>query len=491
MLKYHQQFNNESMLNFDRYHANMANVSLTDWATLPSGKLLANEIATFYVTQRKLKFAPCVGHERLKAYLHDSGLDVPHLNFLRDDKANLSILANKLESTSIYDLVIRAVTPGTIMFAGEPIADITGPFWITQMQEVKFEHAFDEPMTVASRALKMRIAAGLRHLSGFSLRRDGSAQRSLEVNKYAYAGGFDDTSFMEAAYQLGINAVGTMAHYWIQAFQEYMDNHNPERDAQGRKKHPQQVSFERWLDANPKGTTLLVDTINLRLGMIHAIRAAKSSETRRKALKVVRIDSGNLAKNTVWVRALLDANDMKDVEILVTSDLDDQKIRDIVQACMRVYGFGVGTKLISEVDCIAGVIFKMCQIGRYATMKLSDTQGKETLLGKTQVWRYRGMDGYYIKDVIAMDIEAPRPIDGTTMVPLLRPFFGTRYPDPYIPSIHQQRELVLEQIPWFRDINNYLVELSPALNDSMNAMRERLLKDEMGEDGVIMVDYPN
>src|SRR3989344_3645530 len=217
------------MLIIDRYHAAMANASMTEHNRLPSGKLLADEMATFYVTQRKLKFAPCVGHDRLKALLFEDELDVPHLDFLRRDRADLSLLAARLESASRHNFEIRAVRPGTLMFSGEPIADITGPFWFTQMQEVKFEHAFDEPMTVAHRSLRIRMAAGDRHVSGFSLRRDGSALRSLEVNKYGYIGGLDDTSFMEAAYQLGINPVGTIAHYYIQAFLEFLYALHPER----------------------------------------------------------------------------------------------------------------------------------------------------------------------------------------------------------------------------------------------------------------------
>ncbi|OGN20187.1 MAG: hypothetical protein A2910_00020 [Candidatus Yanofskybacteria bacterium RIFCSPLOWO2_01_FULL_39_28] len=478
------------MLNFDRYHATMGNFSLTDHAKLPSGKLLADEMTTFYVTQRKLKFAPCVGHDRLKAALRETELDVPHLDFLRRDKANLSLLADKLSSASKHDFEVRAVTPGTIMFSGEPIADITGPFWFTQMQEVKFEHAFDEPMTVASRALKVRRAAGDKHVSGFSLRRDGSAERSLEVNKYAYIGGFDDTSFMEAAYQLGINPVGTIAHYYIQAFLEFLYALHPERDPQGRKKHFEQIAFEKWLDANPNGTTLLLDTLLLKHGIIHAIRAAKSSDARRKALKFVRIDSGDLPKNTLWIRRMLDANNMKDVGIMVTSDLDDQKIREIVQTCCDVDGFGVGTKLIAEVESVAGVIFKMCKIGKQATMKLSENPEKGTLPGKTQVWRFIDNEGFYIKDVITMDMEVPLKENYASVAALLRPFFGRNNPDPWVPNIHDQRQFVIEQMKHFRDIENYPVELSSSLQISIANLRKRLLEDEMGEEDVVMVDYP-
>lgn len=476
------------MLNFDRYHATMANFSLSRHANLPSGRL-AEFVATFYVTQRKLPYAPCVGHERLKRALRGPELDVPHLRFLKNDKADLSALVEKLSSASHHSFDIRAVKPGTIMFKGEPLADITGPFWFTQMQEVKFEHAFDEPMTIAGRAVKMRQAAGSRHLSLFTLRRDGSAERSLEVNKYGFVGGFDDTSFMEAAYQLDINAMGTMAHYLVAAFRQ--DGERLEKDRQGRRKHFEQTAFERMLDAHPKGTTLLLDTISLQHGIIHAIRAAKSSPVRCRALKAVRIDSGDLAKNTLWIRAVLDANDMQDVEIIVTSDLDAGKIKEITEACPRVYGFGVGTKMIAEVEAVAGIIFKLSQIDNRMTMKLSGTVGKETLPGKTQVWRLVDKEGFYLEDIIALDREdVVSPSGSVSLVPLLQPFFGTDYPDPQIPSIHDQRKFVKEQLERFRDIEDYPVGLSPALQRAVNDLRVRLSEDEMGESGVILPDYP-
>src|SRR3989344_708188 len=479
-----------SMLHADRYHFTQANFSLRKHAKMTSGDLLADEISTFYLTQRKLKFAPCVGHERLLRTIFSGGLDVPHLRFLREDKANLDLVANKLAMPDHHNYEIRTVRPGTIVFAGEPFADITGTFWDTQMKEVAFEHAFDQPMTVAGRALRMRLAAGDRNLSVFSLRRDGSPERSLEVSKWAYIGGFDDTSFVEAAYQLDINPVGTMAHYLVQAFTGFMNSIHSEKHPQGARKHFQETAFERWLDAHPKGTTLLLDTINLKLGLIHAIRAAKSSTERRQALKFVRIDSGDLSKNARWARQTLDANDMKDVGIFLTSDLDESSIREILKNCPFVNGFGVGTKLAAEVDSVAGVIFKLCRIGDQVTRKLSETPGKGTLAGKTQIWRYIDHHGRYAKDLITIDDE--RPPLGTYLAarPLIQRFFGEKSSIPQIPGIAEQRQFVKEQLHAFPDIENYPVEISESLKHLNLTIENKMLRDEAAEAGVIMVPYP-
>src|SRR5207253_5949695 len=156
-------------LNFDRYHAAMGDASYKE-VTRVHDKPLSETPATFYCTQRKLPFAPCLGHERLIRLLVDSQIDRPRLRFLEQDRGGLQRFAKAIEDIQFVGR-IRAVRPGTIVFAQQPFADIAGAFGLTQAQEIKFEHAFDLPMTTASTAMQFRMAAGDdRWLSDFSLR---------------------------------------------------------------------------------------------------------------------------------------------------------------------------------------------------------------------------------------------------------------------------------------------------------------------------------
>src|ERR687895_77537 len=113
-------------LNIDRYHAAMGDASFKDVARLHDVRLSDAE-ATFYITQRKLPFAPCLGHERLVRLLVDSQIDRPRLRFLEQDRADLKLFAKAIEDMHFVG-AIRAVRPGTIIFAQQPFADITGPF---------------------------------------------------------------------------------------------------------------------------------------------------------------------------------------------------------------------------------------------------------------------------------------------------------------------------------------------------------------------------
>ena len=305
---------------------------------------LSDADATFYITQRKLPFAPCLGHERLIRLLVDSQIDRPRLRFLEQDRGGLQLFAKAIEDIQFVGK-IRAVRPGTIVFAQEPFADISGAFGLTQAQEIKFEHAFDLPMTTASTAMQFRMAAGdNRWLSDFSLRRNGDIERAVDIAVYAFIGGFNDTSNMEAAHRLDLPAVGTEAHYWQQAYIEYMDD--PEIEPRtGKPKHFEQVAFERWLDANPNGTTLLLDTIDVYMGAVHAAMAATSTEQRRRAFKGFRVDSGDLAELGEWCLRFFEANGLLGLRPNLTGDLDVEKVKKIVAEFPEVKGFGIGTKL--------------------------------------------------------------------------------------------------------------------------------------------------
>ena len=79
-------------LNFDRYHAAMGDASYKD-VTRVHNKPLSETAATFYCTQRKLPFAPVLGHERLIRLLVDSQLDRPRLRFLEQDRGGLQRFA--------------------------------------------------------------------------------------------------------------------------------------------------------------------------------------------------------------------------------------------------------------------------------------------------------------------------------------------------------------------------------------------------------------
>ena len=471
------------MLNIDRYHATMGDASYKDVTRLHDRPLSEAE-ATFYAAQRKLPYAPCLGHERLIRSFLDLRIDRPRLRTLEQDRGGMRLFAKAVEDITFAGTV-RAVRPGTITFAGQPFADITGAFGLAQAQEIKFEHAFDLPMTTASIAMQIRMAAGDRWLSDFSLRRNGDIERAVDVATYAFIGGFNDTSNMEAAHRLEIPAVGTEAHYWQQSYIEFMDE--PEIEARtGRPKHFEQVAFERWLDANPQGTTLLLDTIDVHMGAVHATLAATSTEARRRAFKGFRVDSGDLAKLGKWCLEFFEANGLQGLMPVLTGDLDAEQIRRVVEEFPEVAGFGIGTKLSGEVRRIAGVIFKECVIDGRPTLKASNTPEKSTLPGRLQVFRGVDEEGRYVADVTGLEDEEVEIPGAVRVERLLFPFWvGGRHES--IPSILKQKAFVEEQLRRFPDLNNYPHTLSDRLRTLRDELTERMRADESGWQEILNV----
>jgi nicotinate phosphoribosyltransferase len=469
-------------LNIDRYHAAMGDASFKDVTRL-HGQPLSDAEATFYVTQRKLAFAPCLGHERLIRLLVDSQIDRPRLRFLEQDRGGLKLFAKAIEDI-LFVGKIRTVRPGTIVFAQQPFADISGAFGMTQAQEIKFEHAFDLPMTTASLAMQFRMAAGERRwLSDFSLRRNGDIERAVDIAVYAFIGGFNDTSNLEAAFRLDIPAVGTEAHYWQQAYIEYM--YEPEIEPRtGKPKHFEQVAFERWLDANPNGTTLLLDTIDVYTGAIHAAMAATSTDARRRAFKGFRVDSGNLARLGQWCMDFFAANGLTGLRANLTGDVDVERVKQIVEEFPEVAGFGVGTKLSSEVRAVAGVIFKQCLIKDQPTLKASNSEDKITLPGKLQLFRGSDAAGNFVADVIGLDSEEIEIPGAVSVERLLVPFWENGQHSA-IPSILKQKVFVEEQRKRFRDIEHYPCELSDKLRSLRDDLVKRFREDNSGWESIL------
>jgi nicotinate phosphoribosyltransferase len=170
----------------------------------------------------------------------------------------------------------------------------------------------------------------------------------------------------------------------------------------------------------------------------------------------------------------------------LTGDLDVEKVKQIVEQFPEVAGFGIGTKLSSEVRAVAGVIFKQCLIKGQPTLKASNSVDKITLPGKLQLFRGSDPTGNYVGDVIGLDSEAVE-IDGAVKVErLLLPFWENGQHSS-IPSINKQKVFVEEQRMRFRDINNYPRGLSDQLRRLRDDLVARFKVDNSGWQSILKV----
>jgi nicotinate phosphoribosyltransferase len=257
----------------------------------------------------------------------------------------------------------------------------------------------------------------------------------------------------------------------------------------GKPKHFEQVAFERWLDANPNGTTLLLDTIDVYTGAVHAAMAATSTEARRRAFKGFRVDSGNLAELGEWCLRFFAANGLTGLRANLTGDLTVDKVKKIVAEFPEVAGFGIGTKLSSEIPAVAGVIFKQSVMKGKPTLKASNSEDKITLPGMLQLFRGTDDRGMYIADVIGLDSEEVE-IPGAVQVDRLLVPFWENGQHSSIPSIEKQKVFVEEQRRRFVDIENYPRQLSAKLRKLRDDLVQRMRIDVSGWEEVLSMPEP-
>jgi nicotinate phosphoribosyltransferase len=123
-------------------------------------------------------------------------------------------------------------------------------------------------------------------------------------------------------------------------------------------------------------------------------------------VKGVRIDSGDLAPLSRSVRAILDSAGLEKVEIILSGDLDEYRIKALLDDGVPVSSFGVGTQLGTSADApTLGAVYKLVADERGPKIKLST--GKATLPGRKQVLRFERA-GIYERDEIALEGEEPR-----------------------------------------------------------------------------------
>ena len=138
-------------------------------------------------------------------------------------------------------------------------------------------------------------------------------------------------------------------------------------------------------------------------------------------MQAVRLDSGDLAVLSKEVRQVLDAAGWRDVQIVASGDLNEHKIESLLAAGAPIDIFGVGTELVTSRDdpslnTVYKLVEQQTQHGPVGRFKLS--RDKKTYPYAKQVWRQRGPDGNFVKDVIG---RANETLPGETLlVPVLR-----------------------------------------------------------------------
>src|SRR5579863_3250810 len=273
--------------------------------------------ATFELFVRSLppkrNFLIAAGLEQALEFLETLRFSPEDIAYLRKHPAFARISANFFEYLAGFRFTgdVWAMPEGTVCFPGEPLLRVTAPIAEAQIVETALLATMSFQTMIASKAARVVKAAAGRPVVEFGTRRAHGTESGVLAARAAYIGGCLGTSNVRAGQLFGIPTYGTQAHSWIMA-------HDKEEEA-----------FAQFMDLFPQHSVLLLDTYDVHAALEKIIAMGRKP-------RGVRLDSGDLAADSIWVRQRLDETRWGDVEIFMSGELDEERISSLLEAGARV-----------------------------------------------------------------------------------------------------------------------------------------------------------
>jgi nicotinate phosphoribosyltransferase len=363
-----------------------------------------NDTATFEFFIRRLppgrNFLMAAGLAQVVEYLETLCFADADIDWLAGTKRFSAAFLERLESFR-FTGDVDAMPEGTVFFADEPLIRITAPLLEGQFVESRIMNLLHYQTLIASKAARTVLAADGRLLIDFGLRRAHGAEAGMLSARAAYLAGFTGTATTIASLRFGIPVFGTMAHSYVQA-------HDDEAAA-----------FEHFARSQPGNATLLIDTYDTEAGAEKVVAVANALRGDGIAISGVRIDSGDLAEHARKVRVILDRGGLSEANIIVSGNLDEYRVAELVASGAPIDGFGVGTRMNTAADGpYLDCAYKLTEYAGAARRKRSE--GKSTWPGSKQVYRRYDAAGTMRGDTLTLAGDGD-PADGTPLlVPAMR-----------------------------------------------------------------------
>lgn len=312
-----------------------------------------------------------------------------------------------------------AVPEGTPMFASEPFLTIRAPMVEAQIPETFILATIAFQSMIASKAARVAEAACGRAVIEFGARRAHGPDAGVYAARASYIGGCVGTSNVDAGYRFGVPVYGTAAHSWVQSFDTELE------------------SYSRLQQLLGPSTVYLVDTYD-------SIEGARKAASLKQPLWGVRLDSGNLAEMSRRVRQILDEAGLPEAKIMVSGDLNEYKILELMAGGAPIDAMGVGTDLSTSSDAPnLSAVYKIVEREPGGQKKLTAkfSEEKQTLPGAKQIFRYAD------HDIVGTVSECPGcGKDEQPPEALLRPVIVNGNLVEPLPDVHQARARARESI---------------------------------------------
>ncbi|MFY1049328.1 nicotinate phosphoribosyltransferase [Apilactobacillus sp. 1-1-2] len=418
---------------------------------------LQNRRAVFEVYFRKMPFengfAIFAGLEKVINYIKDINFTDDDIEFLRSQNEYTEEFLEYLRNFK-FTGSIRSLVEGELVFNNEPMLQVEGNVCECQLVETAILNIVNYQTLIATKAARIRMAAGDDPLLEFGSRRAQETAAAIWGTRAAYIGGFNATSNVLAGKNFNIPISGTHAHSLVELFQD------------------DYKAFKAYAQSH-RECVFLVDTFDtLKSGVPNAIKVANEMGDKIH-FAGVRIDSGDMAYLSKRVREMLDDAGYPDAKIFASNDLDEKTITSLKMQDAKIDIWGIGTKLITAFDQPAlGAVYKMVSVENdngemVDTIKLSNNAEKVSTPGKKQVWRItERKDGKSEGDYITLDDENPNDEDSLYMFHPQYTYINKTLTDfdarPLLKDIYKDGELVYEQ-PKLADIKQYSEDVLSSL----------------------------
>ena len=389
---------NHTMLT-DFYELTMANGYFRDG--------MGDKIAYFDMFFRQVPdgagFAIMAGVEQLIEYLENLKFEKEDIEFLRSKGIFEEEFLKYLENFE-FSCDVWAIPEGTPISPNEPIITVRGPLIQAQFVETMVLLTINHQSLIATKSNRIVRAANGIPVMEFGSRRAQGYDGAIYGARAAYIGGVCGTACTISDQMFSVPALGTMAHSWIQSF----DN--------------EYEAFASYARTYPENCTLLIDTYNvLKSGLPNAIRVFNDVLKPLGIKKCgVRIDSGDITYLTKKCRKILDEAGWEEARIVVSNSLDEYIIRDILRQGACVDSFGVGERLItSKSEPVFGGVYKLVATEENGEIvpkiKISENVAKITTPYFKKVFRlFSKESGMAVADVLTTydeKIDADKPYE--------------------------------------------------------------------------------
>jgi nicotinate phosphoribosyltransferase len=232
-----------------------------------------------------------------------------------------------LLATMRFSCDVEAVLEGSVVFPGEPVLAVDGPFWQAQMVATLVQSALSDATLVATKTMRCSLAAEgseIIEASAFVAHRLGGCPL---LARAAFVGGASATTCTIASRRFGIP---------LRAMQPLSTVLSTSSET---------LAYESWLDAAPDLAVLRLDAKDAMAGgarVIAAIKKRPKKSTWHAHQVAIELGSGDRAELATELTRAFVASGVRPPIVAASGDLDEWRISELRRRQAPITSFILG-----------------------------------------------------------------------------------------------------------------------------------------------------